>query len=359
MITKLIPLLFLFAWTLPAVAATKVCGNIPLATDWTPKNSPYIVTNDIYVPLDSRLTILPGVVVKFARPGECKDSTRQMDWADSNYSGLKIEGLFYAKGTKEQPVIFESEDYKPGQTGWDGIRIWNKNHMYVKIEHTIFRGANKGLQLNNCQFAIKNSVFEHNNTGINMSRGNGMEVYNCNFISNKSCGIQIISSAPDIQNSIFAYNHSYGIWSDSRPRVRIQYNDFWENTDANCYKCPREILQMVVENDAKDSTDVWSNVIADPVFISSDSYKNFRAKDLTLDTDTTKVQDKKLAKIEKKHRKSRLSEEVEEPVKKDGPYMLSKYSTLINAGNPSDQFKDADGTRNDIGIYGSTTGNTE
>src|SRR5690606_19150669 len=67
-------------------AATEVCGTLSLAAEWTAKESPYLVTGDIFIPGNSRLRIGPGVIVRFAKPRPCpsdKDPYPQEDWADS------------------------------------------------------------------------------------------------------------------------------------------------------------------------------------------------------------------------------------------------------------------------------------
>ncbi|MDQ3002230.1 MAG: hypothetical protein M3Y08_13340, partial [Fibrobacterota bacterium] len=52
-------------------AATEVCGTLSLATEWTAKDSPYLVTGDLFIPGNSRLRIGPGVIVRFAKPKPC------------------------------------------------------------------------------------------------------------------------------------------------------------------------------------------------------------------------------------------------------------------------------------------------
>jgi len=55
----------IFFFSSLAKAQTEVSGHITENTTWTISNSPYLITNDLYVDNGITLTIPAGVVVKF------------------------------------------------------------------------------------------------------------------------------------------------------------------------------------------------------------------------------------------------------------------------------------------------------
>jgi parallel beta-helix repeat protein len=338
-----------------ALADTTVCGEIKSPTDWIKSKSPYIVTNDVHVPMTSRLAIEPGVVVRFTEPRPCADRITLEDKEDSAFTGIKVDGPFFIRGTEAQPVVFEPFKKSKGLVLWDGIRINHKTSFVTDIGGAVFRGANRALQIRDSRFEIKNCIFESNNTGVYLFDASNVSIINCNFIGNKSAGVYISGSNPEILNCIFAGNLFYGIWSDSRASIKINYNAFWDNADEHCFKCPAGTLVLSGKNLNEDSVDAYNNLIADPVFKGTPSHNKAVKDDITLNTSEKNVQDKKMAQMEWENQKNWRKKK---PKKQEfvflgvGPYLLTKYSSLINAGHPSDLYQDRDGTVNDIGIHG-------
>jgi parallel beta-helix repeat protein len=344
-----------------AQAATEVCGTLRLAAEWTAKDSPYLVTGDIFIPNNSRLRIGPGVVVRFAKPGPCPDEKGHppplQDWSDSTYSGIKVEGTFYCLGTEEQPVIFEPVEAPRGASaGWDGLRISGQGPNTVEISFAVFRGANQAIFGEKSQFFIHHCLFQGNNTGIRLERRGDVTVLNCNFLGNRSAGIYVSKSNPRIANNIFADNLSYGIWADGRANIQVGHNAFWGNRDEHCFRCPFPVLQPAKVNANKDSCDRFGNLYADPVFLDSPSDRVARLADLQADTPPHLVKDAKLARLEAESRAKWIKAKAAFRPQGAGPFRLSPYSKLINAGFPGPDFKDRDGSPNDIGLHGGPLG---
>ncbi|HKP94899.1 MAG TPA: right-handed parallel beta-helix repeat-containing protein [Fibrobacteria bacterium] len=355
----------------PNLAATEVCGTFSLATEWATKDSPYLVTGDIFIPSTSRLRIGPGVIVRFAKPRPClaerevsgkEPPIAQVDWADSAYTGIKVEGTFYVLGSEEQPVLFEPETAKAGAVGWDGVRLTGQQAGAAEISFAVFRGANQAVTVDRAGFFIHHSLFEGNNTGLSAGLRGDVGVVNCNFIGNFSAGIVIRKGSPRIANNIFAGNRSYGIWADGRPAIQAWNNAFWENREEACFKCPYAILDAASRNANKDSCDRFGNLAADPVFIGSPSFDAAKEADVRGDTPAHLVKDPKLAQLEadaraeaEKAAKGKKKKKEYAPVG-NGPYLLSKYSKLVDAGRPGRDFRDRDGSPNDIGMHGGPMG---
>lgn len=339
-------------------AATEVCGTFGLATEWSARESPYLVTGDIFIPSNSRLRIGPGVTVQFAKPRPCpSDKYPQplVDWSDSVYTGIKAEGTFYCIGTEEKPVVFEPEGAKPGEVGWDGIRFSGQNEHSSEIGFGVFRGANQAVTAEKAGFYIHHCLFIGNNTGVMLGLRGDVNIVNCNFVDNLSAGIVTRKAGPRIASNIFFNNRSYGIWSDARPSVRILNNAFWGNREEDCRKCPYEILQMSKPNANKDTGDAFGNLATDPIFLGTPSFDSAHQADLRTDTPAHLVKDAKIAEMEKKARKKGKPIAAFKPLGK-GDYLLSQYSKLINAGHKSRDLNDRDDSPNDIGMHGGPMG---
>ena len=184
-----------------AQAETEVCGTFSLATEWTAKGSPYLVTGDIFIPATSRLRINPGVTVRFDKQKPCPSDKHPQpleDWSDSVYTGIKAEGTFYCLGTEEQPVVFESASTTGSVVGWDGIRLSGQNAHSSEISFGIFRGANQAIKAERAGFFIHHCLFKENNTGVMLGFRGDVNIVNCNFIGNLNAGIVIRKAAPRI-----------------------------------------------------------------------------------------------------------------------------------------------------------------
>jgi len=158
--------------------------------DWQPDNMPYIIESAITIPSGSTLNIKPGVIIKFKSDG-----------------AVYVEGILNAEGTKNKEIIFTSldDDEYGGDTNNDGALTapgagyWDSVYFYPSsagsvLDHVIFRyggwyntflgGADaKGgaIKVNDAAITIKNSVFENN----------------------AYCGLELINSDSDIQDTVF------------------------------------------------------------------------------------------------------------------------------------------------------------
>lgn len=351
-----------------AHADTEVCGTLSLATEWTAAESPYIVTNDIFIPLTSRLRIGPGVTVRFAKPKPCASDKKplpQADWSDSAYSGIKIEGAFFCVGTEDKPVVFEpaaatgKEAAGRAGVGWDGIRIADRSADQAEIAFSEFHGANQALTVERSGFYVHQCLFAGNNTGIYLGQRGDIAVINCAFMDNLSAGMVLRKAGPRVTGSVFSGNHGYGIWGDGRNTARISYNDFWKSGEENCYRCPYPVLAAAAKK-AEKGEDPLGNLAVNPLFLGTPDYEAARAADLKTPTPAHLVKDPQLAKLEADARaqaeKAHAKPAPGFQAMGKGPYVLSEYSPLLDAGPPGREFRDRDGSRNDIGLHGGATG---
>ncbi len=152
------------AFTLPTQARpllTEVGGTIAVNTTWTTANSPYIVTDSIFVADGVVLTVEPGVVVKFGA---------------GHQLSLGISSQLLAVGSAQQPIIFTSarDDTQSGDTNGDGqatlpaagdwVYLWGRGtNSTLHLEHTLVRYNSIGVYAN-ANLTLLDSTVEDSNT---------------------------------------------------------------------------------------------------------------------------------------------------------------------------------------------------
>jgi hypothetical protein len=373
----------------PAKAGTRVCGTLRLAEEWTREGSPYWITGDVFVPITSRLRIEAGTEIRVsskpqpcekgeAKPsdahsqrdlhaphGEAADTVTQTernpedpplpkDFSDSAYTTITIEGAFYCLGMPKSPVRFLPADTTLGAPPWDAIRVMGQREGRAEVAFTEFHGANIGLYTERADFYVHHSVFADNNTGLQADKRSDVTVLSCVFARNRSAGIYIAGGTPHVVNSVFWNGRGYGIWSDGRKSMSIEYNAFFGNGEDDCYRCHHEILPLG-ESGLADTSDTFGNHRVDPLFIGSASFIAARALDPRYDTPDHLIKDSAMAAAEKGTRwkwwKKKSDAQVFTPTG-IGPYVLSEYSSLRHAGHPNRALRNTDATRGDIGIWG-------
>jgi len=331
--------------------ADDFCGIIDVPVTWTKEKSPYRITGDIQISPAARLTIEAGVEVLIV-PGEACGETKQQDWADSTFISIKALGALIIKGTEKEPVRFLPENHVPGKIQWDGIRLPLKSRESVNIEYIHIMGAHKGINASYSTFNVGNSLFMGNNTGISLENEGDASIYNCIFTENLSSGIYISNSRPSIAANIFYKNSNFGIWSDSRKSPRIQNNIFFENADLDCRYCPAGTTK-IVKNENGTFKDKFENIYSDPIFVGSAAEKLMEKKDINLPTPKENIKDTSLQRVYETS--ANLPPQAANP-NANLPFVPSKYSPAINAAPNTDFFKDEDGSRGNIGIYGGKAG---
>ncbi|GBU24630.1 hypothetical protein R83H12_01264 [Fibrobacteria bacterium R8-3-H12] len=344
-------ILILLAMLAASAYAEDVCGMIDTPVTWTKDKSPYRVTGDIQISPAARLTIEAGVEVLIV-PGEACGETKQLDWSDSTFISIKAHGAIIIKGTDKEPVRILPENHIPGKIQWDGIRLPLKSKESVNIEYLHIMGAHKAINTSYSIFNVGSSLFMGNNTGIWLENEGDVSIYNCIFTENLSAGIYISNSRPSIAANIFYKNSTFGIWSDSRKSPRIQNNIFFANADTDCRFCPAGTAKIVKEENGAFK-DKFENIYSDPIFVGSEKEKIMKKKDINLPTPKENVKDTSLQKI---YETSTGHAPPIANTNTDRPFVPSKYSPALNAAPNTDFFKDEDGSKGDIGIYGGKSG---
>jgi parallel beta-helix repeat protein len=331
--------------------AEDFCGMIDVPVTWTKEKSPYRITGDVQIAPAARLTIEAGVELLIV-PGEACGETKQLDWSDSTFISIKVFGSIIIKGTDKEPVRILPENHIPGKIQWDGIRLPLKEKEAVSIEYLHIMGAHKAINVSYSKFNVGSSLFMGNNTGIWLENEGDVAIYNCMFTENLSAGIYLSNSRPSIAANIFYKNSNFGIWSDSRKSPRIQNNIFFANADIDCRYCPAGTAK-IIKNENEVFKDKFENIYSDPVFAGSEKEKIMEKKDINLPTPIKNIKDTSLHRI---YETSTGPSQPATSLNVNLPFALSKYSPALNAAPNTDFFKNADGSKGDIGIYGGKPG---
>jgi len=185
---------------------------------------------------------------------------------------------------------------------------------------SLFYGGGGLFQYEGGQLLIRNTNFIRNYTnmmgGAMIIIGNA-EIYNCLFEKNRNRnGGGILIEGPGAANIVncFFYNNmsssrNYSGAVVSRGEVSIMNTIIWMNSGYKDFKLFSKHSNYTISDEFKTESGV-GNLISNPSFINIEG-RNYR---------------------------------------------LSEGSPGVNAGHPSETYNDADGTRNNIGIYGGPFG---
>ncbi|MCA9998577.1 MAG: hypothetical protein KDE56_22595, partial [Anaerolineales bacterium] len=155
----------LAGYTQPAQAAPcNVAGLIQTNTTWSPAScDPYIVTGNVIIDNNTRLTIQPGTNIKF-----------------NSGMGLTVRGELVARGTAGNRITFTSNRTNKAAGDWTGILFENtavdailNGLNYVSgsiIQYTTVEYAVSGIKLDTAYPFIDNNTIRFNHKGLHAER---------------------------------------------------------------------------------------------------------------------------------------------------------------------------------------------
>jgi len=341
--------------TLAALAAstsaeTRVSGLIDRETHWKAENGPYILEGDLLVGRFASLAIAPGTRVIISAKAQKGALAEPFDRADSTLVSIRVKGTLKCIGRRNNPVVFEPEASEHADFQWRGIILDGADGLYTEIAFTEISGASTAVTVRNTSALVRNNAIENSNIGILAVESGSPRLYNNLITGCFTAGIKIERSNPQILNNIVVFNNNVGLWCDNSSKITVKYNCFFGNTDGDFLDCDPELGKMTRGNRKKDTTDVNGNIVADPVFEGSPAEARAIELDVSLPTDSSKVEDKKLLSITNLQF-GKPKEKLPTTLGSDGK-RLSKYSPCINAGDPAGTFRNADGSRNTMGPLG-------
>lgn len=197
-------------------AATQI--NTPTVSgNWTLAGSPYYINNNITIPLNSQLTIEPGVEVVFMGHYE-----------------INSQGILSAVGTEKNKIIFRSND----TTGWSNLQST--------------AGAWKGITLENIgqtdfsqptfAYCVFKDMKKYQSYGLIVSTIPLLYINKCEFYHNQTDGILLnlynnIAPTPTklkFTNCVIRDNITgVGMFTIYKDSVYILNNKFYNNTASS------------------------------------------------------------------------------------------------------------------------------
>jgi len=340
-------LLALCAW---ASAETRVSGVIDREVRWKAEDGPFIVESDLLISKRGNLYIAPGTRVIIRSKDTLGSTLAQFDKADSSLISIRVQGSLNAVGRRSNPIIFDPERFDLTGYTWRGIILDGADPQNTQIAFTEISGATTALTIRNSNALIRNNAIENNNIGIHTIQGGAPRIHNNLITSCFTAGIKVERSNPEILNNIIAFNNNLGLWCDNSSKITFKHNCVFGNTDGNFLDCDPELGKLTRQVKRRDSTDVHNNIIADPIFAGSAAEARAIELDITLQTDSSKVKNTRLLHLPNLQFGTKPRRETTN-MGSEGR-QLSKYSPCANAGDPGWSFKNADGTRNTIGMTG-------
>lgn len=331
-------------------AQTKVGGVLSGETHWDIAGNPYIVESDILVPRFAHLAIDPGVKVVINKQRYIPEKIAQFDALDSVSISIRIEGTLACAGRRAKRITFAPAEVGDNRLGWYGMIFDKVNGKFNEIAFADLTGAYYGITARDCNPLVRNSVLEGNNIGVNCLSNGSALVFNCIIANNFAAGVRVQGANPHIANSIITKNRNNGLWCDGVSKIAFEYNCVYANRDGDFLDCDSRFGRRTRVTKSRDSVDFAFNYYHDPVFYGSEADSIAFARDVSIPTDTSKVKNKRIATMVQK--KPRDSSFARYRSKIKPRFALSRYSPCVNNGDPASAFKDADGSRNDIGIHG-------
>ncbi len=221
-----ISFLLLFCYNI-VLAQTEIGGVINSDSTLTLAASPYMVTSDLVIAPDGKITIEAGATLLF-----------------SNNIELEVRGILHSLGTENNKITFTSAE-GVSRGSWVGIDIKNTLAQEVIIEHSNISNAATGVH-EECCFAIdvtiSNCDFIHNSIAIGGYSGNASLIKNCYFSDNTNC---ITSADKEIRDCVFEDN-VYGLFNTERISV---YNSSFTGHSEVALKGGRGNLEnTIIEN---------------------------------------------------------------------------------------------------------------
>jgi parallel beta-helix repeat protein len=225
---------------LPEAKATWIWDDIQQNTVWTLTDSPFILIRNITVESGHRLTIEPGVEVRFG-----------------GHFSLVINGTLYAVGTPERTIKFVSNKDQPQPGDWGTIEFANKTSSstlaYSVIKHAVYGAAivNGNTTIRNCEISnnyygiyltgdnagfIEDNTIQLNGDGILLSgTTSGITIRENRISANIENGMNLQSPAGTYINNIVIFNNTlssnsrginiYGNASTGIQKNSVSFND--------------------------------------------------------------------------------------------------------------------------------------
>jgi hypothetical protein len=218
----------------PTARATYVKGTITQDTDWTLVDSPFIVSDNITINPAAKLTIEPGVQVRFG----------------GNF-WITVDGRIIADGAEDRTILFTSNDVNASTGDWGTIRITSTQQS--SITNCIIEYGQTGVTLEGGSLNLQNDLVRYNLNGT-VVNGGSIIIENDQIINNTMDGINIAGDTQvTAQNNVVSSNgNGIDLTGDLTGNVNIAQNNILLNGQSG----------ILLEADAYDNMAIIQNNVS-------------------------------------------------------------------------------------------------
>lgn len=192
-----------------ATAETRVGGLIQGQVQWTKAAGPYVVTEDITIPAGSKLSIGPGVLVKFKPNLADQKGLRPFDLE------IAVHGTLECSGADGDSIYLTSDSLDPTTSDWAGIVVADAGAV-ARIDRIVLDSATTGITVMDGQLELtRSSVRSCSERGVHFQRGHG-RIYRSSItmignFAGTAKGIQLVQSPDVLIEETFVIGAQIGI----------------------------------------------------------------------------------------------------------------------------------------------------
>ncbi len=152
---------------------------------FTKEEGPFLIQGNVIVPADQVLEFGQACTV----------------YVGGDYSSITVFGQLFARGTKDEPVVFMSAGRRPQP--WDWNRIYCRSSKRSIFENCIIRHANYGIYTENGSVGIYNCRFENNSISGVVAKNAYISIVSSDFTGGHVTALNLLKGAVVSAESLF------------------------------------------------------------------------------------------------------------------------------------------------------------
>lgn len=177
-------------------------------------DGPFLLEGSIIVPSGQTLEFGPGCKV----------------YVGGKYSTITVFGQLVAKGTEEEPVVFQSANPRPNPWDWDRIYCRSRNRSV--FEHCVIRHSNYGIFVENGLASIKHGLFERNSLHGLVVKNSGVSLRYSTFRDGHVLAIYCQAGATVNAESLIVRDNITGMAFDNNASFNLTGGEIRRNTNG-------------------------------------------------------------------------------------------------------------------------------
>ncbi len=177
------------------------------------ENGPFIIKGSIIVPAGEVLEFGPGSRVLMA-----------------NYATVTVFGQIIARGTRDDPVVFQSANKTPNPWDWD--RIYCRSRTRSVFEQCIVRHSNYGIYVENGSASVENCMFERNSLHGLVVKNADVTIKNSSFSKGHVLALFCLPGAEVRAESLYVNGNITGAAMCDNARFELNGGSISYNTNG-------------------------------------------------------------------------------------------------------------------------------